>query len=382
MKKKGKKTYEKALNLYNNGYIDKAILVCEIGISRDLEDSNLLNLKGLLLYLKGDLEDAISLWKINKYNNEDEISKAYLKDIERDFHRRDLFKEAENLIRNLNIDSAIEFLTYCKESDYNSINVNNALAICYMKKGQYDECKRCLEKVFSLDKDNIEANSINKEIDELLNTSSNKNIIMKSIIVTAIICIIITSGILVKNRFQNNLNNNVGSNLEIAEKNENIAENNSQETLSSTDNIKEETGNIVEDKEEVDLEKNVLTEEEIRGNYIESTNLFDEEKYEDARDILKHTVIYSENSHLNDDIIFLLASTYEKLGDNNEAIKNFEKYISSYENGNYIEESYYKIALLYKDLNNDKSKYYAKELASKYSNSIYNNSNIKDILNN
>lgn len=382
MKKKGKKTYEKALNLYNNGYIDKAILVCEIGISRDLEDSNLLNLKGLLLYLKGDLEDAISLWKINKYNNEDEISKAYLKDIERDFHRRDLFKEAENLIRNLNIDSAIEFLTYCKESDYNSINVNNALAICYMKKGQYDECKRCLEKVFSLDKDNIEANSINKEIDELLNTSSNKNIIMKSIIVTAIICIIITSGILVKNRFQNNLNNNVGSNLEIAEKNENIAENNSQETLSSTDNIKEETGNIVEDKEEVDLEKNVLTEEEIRGNYIESTNLFDEEKYEDARDILKHTVIYSENSHLNDDIIFLLASTYEKLGDNNEAIKNFEKYISSYENGNYIEESYYKIALLYKDLNTEKSKYYAKELVYKHSNSIYNNSNIKDILNN
>ncbi|MDU3349883.1 MAG: tetratricopeptide repeat protein [Clostridium sp.] len=80
--------------------------------------------------------------------------------------------------------------------------------------------------------------------------------------------------------------------------------------------------------------------------------------------------------------MFLLASTYEKLGDNNEAIKNFEKYISSYENGNYIEESYYKIALLYRDLNKDKSKYYAKELISKYSNSIYNNTNIKDILNN
>ena len=110
--------------------------------------------------------------------------------------------------------------------------------------------------------------------------------------------------------------------------------------------------------------------------------MFAEENYDAAREILEDTVLYSENNHLNDDIIFLLASTYERLGMNDQAIKSFEKYISSYENGNYIEESYYKISLLYKDLNTDKSKYYAKELASKYSNSIYNNSNIDDILNN
>ncbi len=90
MKNNNKKEYKKALNLYNNGYIDKAIEICEIGISRSLEDSNLLNLKGLLLYLKGELEEAISLWKINKYHNDDEIAKAYLKDIEIDFNRRDV----------------------------------------------------------------------------------------------------------------------------------------------------------------------------------------------------------------------------------------------------------------------------------------------------
>ncbi|MCR1952138.1 MULTISPECIES: tetratricopeptide repeat protein [unclassified Clostridium] len=396
MRKKGIKTYEKALSLYNDGYIDKAILVCEVGISRDLQDSNLLNLKGLLLYLKGDLEDAISLWKINKYNNEDEISEAYLKDIERDFQRRDLFKDAEKLIEDLNIDAAIEVLMYCKESDYNSINVNNALAICYMRKGQYDDCKRCIEKVFSLDKGNILANSINKEIDEILNTNSNRNIGIKPILVTSIICIIIVSGILVKYKLQNNSKNNTESSFDIANKNESIVEENSGGILNSIDNSTEEISNEteevsnvmeeindgIEDKEEVDLEHNALTEEEIRENYIESTNLFAEENYDAARDILEDTVLYSENNHLNDDIIFLLASTYERLGMNDQAIKSFEKYISSYENGNYIEESYYKISLLYKDLNTDKSKYYAKELASKYSNSIYNNSNIDDILNN
>ena len=157
MKNNNKKEYKKALNLYNNGYIDKAIEICEIGISRSLEDSNLLNLKGLLLYLKGELEEAISLWKINKYHNDDEIAKAYLKDIEIDFNRRELFKESEELIRNLNIDEALQILMICKESDYNSINVNNALAICYMRKGEYVECQKCIDKVFSVDKYNIEA---------------------------------------------------------------------------------------------------------------------------------------------------------------------------------------------------------------------------------
>ena len=42
MKNNNKKEYKKALNLYNNGYIDKAIEICEIGISRSLEDSTYL----------------------------------------------------------------------------------------------------------------------------------------------------------------------------------------------------------------------------------------------------------------------------------------------------------------------------------------------------
>lgn len=378
MKNKDKREYEKALNLYNNGYIDKAIETCELGISRNLGDSNLLNLKGLLLYLKGDLEEAISLWKINKYHNNDDIAKAYLKDIQRDFNRRDLFKDAEELIRNLNIDEALEILKVCKESDFNSISVNNALSICYMKKAQYIECREYIDKVFLLDKYNIDAKSIKKEIDEILNIN-NKRIVVKSIILTAIIFIIITSGILIRGRFQGEYKNNTDDYLGIV--NENIAVNNLENSLITIDDNKEESNIKIENKDN-NSDKQTLDQDQIRENYIKATNLFDEENYDNARDILEQTVLYSEKNHLNDDITFLLASVNEKLGDNNEAIKYFEKYISVYENGNYIEESYYKVSLLYKDLNKEKSKYYAEELVNKFPNSIYNNTNIKDILNN
>lgn len=388
MKNNNKKEYKKALNLYNNGYIDKAIEICEIGISRSLEDSNLLNLKGLILYLKGELEEAISLWKINKYHNDDEIAKAYLKDIEIDFNRRELFKESEELIRNLNIDEALQILMICKESDYNSINVNNALAICYMRKGEYVECQKCIDKVFSVDKYNIEAKSIKKEIDEILNIKSNSSVVIKSIIITGVICIIITSGILIKGKLQNGFKDDAENNFEVVNKNgevdasESIDVSNLDTNSESINTSTKESSNDIDKKEDSNLNEHILNEDEIRENYMKATDSFDEEKYNDTKVILESTIIYAENSHLNDDIMFLLASTYEKLGDNNEAIKNFEKYISSYENGNYIEESYYKIALLYRDLNKDKSKYYAKELISKYSNSIYNNTNIIDILNN
>lgn len=378
MKNKDKREYEKALNLYNNGYIDKAIETCELGISRNLGDSNLLNLKGLLLYLKGDLEEAISLWKINKYHNNDDIAKAYLKDIQRDFNRRDLFKDAEELIRNLNIDEALEILKVCKESDFNSISVNNALSICYMKKAQYIECREYIDKVFLLDKYNIDAKSIKKEIDEILNIN-NKRIVVKSIILTAIIFIIITSGILIRGRFQGEYKNNTDDYLGIV--NENIAVNNLENSLITIDDNKEESNIKIENKDN-NSDKQTLDQDQIRENYIKATNLFDEENYDNARDILEQTVLYSEKNHLNDDITFLLASVNEKLGDNNEAIKYFEKYISVYENGNYIEESYYKVSLLYKGLNKEKSKYYAEELVNKFPNSIYNNTNIKDILNN
>lgn len=375
-KKENKKMYEKALSLYNQGYIDKAINLCEKGISRDLNNSNIVNLKGLLLYIKGNLKEAIALWKINKDYNNDEISKTYLKDIEKDFKREELYKQAEELINNLLIDEAIEMLLECSKSDFNLINVNNALAICYLRKGQYDNSLIVLKKVFDTDKNNIKAKEIEKDINNILNIKNKNNLLLKSIIlglVTVILIMSVRVTLLLKGRKNNGENSIItGENKE-----------QDKENVNSENKVQENINKDKEDynKEEVTKEEIIeLSNEKILENYEEGTSLFAKGKYKESKEILEYTLKPSAGNHLNDDILFLLASASEKNGDIEDSIKYFEEFILKYNNGNYIEESYYKIALLYKEKDIEKSKHYAKTLMIRFPNSIYNNNNIKKIL--
>lgn len=77
---KSNKLYLKALNKYQSGYIDQAIDICEESISINMKNSASINLKGLLYYLKGDIDSAKALWKLNYEVNDDEVSKNIYKD--------------------------------------------------------------------------------------------------------------------------------------------------------------------------------------------------------------------------------------------------------------------------------------------------------------
>ncbi|WP_300380356.1 tetratricopeptide repeat protein [Clostridium sp.] len=377
-KKKNKKIYEKALSLYNRGYIDESINLCEKGISKDLNNSNIVNLKGLLLYLKGNLKEAIALWKINKDYNNDVISKTYLKDIEKDFKREELYKESEELINKLLIDDAIEKLLECSKSDFNLININNALAICYLRKGQYENSLIALEKVFITDKNNINAKEIQKEVNDILNIKSKDNHLLKVmiLILVAVVSIMFIRFTIISKERKNNIENNITTN---ENKGTEINPNNKSE---DKENINGEDKENTKKEEKMKEELIELTSEEISKNYKEGTALFGKGKYKEAKEILEYTLKPSEGNYLNDDILFFLASSSEKAGDLEDSIKYFEEFILKYNNGNYIEESYYKISLLYKDKDKDieKSKYYAKELISRFPRSIYINKNIKEIL--
>ena len=62
-----------------------------------------------------------------------------------------------------------------------------------------------------------------------------------------------------------------------------------------------------------------------------------------------------------------------------EAIGYYEEYIAKYDE-TYIEEIYYKLALAYEDTDLNKSKEYAEHIKKEFSNSIYNNSKISQII--
>lgn len=358
------KGYEKALYLYNNGSIEKAIEICEKEISRDLSNSKVLNLKGLLLYLNGDLEDAIAIWKINKDYNDDEISSLYLKDVKDDFKKLELYKEAKGLIEDLSIGEALDILVKCSESDFNSINVNNALASCYLRRGDNDKVKEYLDKVFKLDRDNQEAKIINKKIDNIYRYKKGKEKIIKITLASIVIVTIITFALL---KGEDIINSKFKAN--------DIQVDNSY--VEDKEAINKE---IVEEKEEENELAKVLNNDEIKENYIRSTSYYQEGRYKEAKDLLEETISKSNANHLDDDIIFLLASSYEAIGSMNKAVGNYDKYILNYEDGSYIKEAYYRATLIYKDINIEKSKEYANKIIINYPNSIYNNNYVKEIM--
>lgn len=364
------KGYEKALYLYNNGRIEKAIKLCEKEISRDLANSKVLNLKGLLLYLKGDLEESIEIWKINKDYNDDEISSLYLKDVQNDFNKLKLYNKAKLLIDTLSIREALDLLEKCSESDFNYIKVKNALAICYFRKGDYEKAKEYLDKVFKLDRDNEEAKIINKKLDDIyINENKKKKIIkitLASLLILTIVIVALLKGEEIINlKFKTN---------------DIQAENNYIEDNGIVNNEFIEVEATKENEQRENEKTKVLNDDEIKENYIKATDYYEEDKYEDAKVLLEKTLNKSNTNHLDDDILFLLASSYEANGSKAKATENYDKYILNYNKGSYIQEAYYRAALLYKDIDINKSKEYANKIIINYPNSIYNNNYVKEIM--
>lgn len=368
MNKEMKNNYDKALKLYHEGELKKSLEICEVGISKNLKNNSLLNLKGLILYLKGDLEGAITVWKINRDFNEDEMSKTYIRDAENDEERKIKFEKAKILIKDLHINEAIEILNICRESDFNSIQVNNALALCEFRRGECDKSRAYIHKSLLINKRDTNALAIKKELDEFTEIKGNKRgvitLILLSIIVTLSVYTYMSKGKVDKLPETNNIVNN------------NTNENNFESNVNEAEDVQ------IPKENEIVIDEKVFTMEEIEKAYIDASTYFAEENYLESKVNLEKIVKQSAGNHLNNDILFLLGSTYEKLDDKNNSIKYFEEYISLYENGDYIEEVYYKLALQYESIDIEKSKEYANELIYNYPESIYNNTNIDSILEN
>lgn len=160
---KSGKIYVKAMNKYNDGYIDKALDLCKKSISLKRSNAAALNLKGILYYLKGDLENAKKMWEINYKRNNDKVSKKYLTDSIKDKKRLQLYVSALELIKKLKISEALNILKRCQDSDFNFINVNNNISLCYIKQGEYDKALQYINEVIKVDKKNAQA-IINKKI--------------------------------------------------------------------------------------------------------------------------------------------------------------------------------------------------------------------------
>ncbi|MDU5111638.1 MAG: tetratricopeptide repeat protein, partial [Clostridium sp.] len=231
----------------------------------------------------------------------------------------------------------------------------------------------------------VYAKEINKELNNALAIKDSS--LMKKIIPVALLIILsIFIAVFIKDKVSNKYNEDnikaedAQNNIEV---NNSHNENNSNQTNGENVNneeINNENREETSKKEDKGEEIEVLTEEKIKESYIKASSYYEDNKIEEAKVLLEKVLPSAEKSHLRDDIMFLLASTYENINDVDKAINYYDAYIEEYEDGSYIQEAYYRAALIYKDRNNEKSKTYALKLKNNYPNSIYNNSKIQEII--
>ena len=426
--------YNKAMNLYNSGHINKALEICEKILANDLSSSEILNLKGMMLYQKGLLKEAKIVWKLNYDINKDRMAEKYIKDSESDEKRLKLYKEAEYNLKNMNIDKAIALFRECAQSDFNSIKVNTGIGMCYIRKGDNFRAKEYIDKALQIDNEAVTANEVKKDLIKLgvyssENTASkNVLLVITSLFVIGAICM---GGYSIYSKVKaNNLAvQYVDDKLVDEEENLTTSEENSlksekNDDIEDKESLKEETENISEN----DLEKENISKEFNKDNILEFLNnkdldkLYDEidgvdkenlsaenlELYNNAVSVLKTDGVskfyeygvwhfnnkdynsakkeldkaykYSNENYLKEHIVFYKGSTASQLGHNNDALKLYKEYYSLYPKGAYIEGALYELALLTNTTNKDMGKQYAQELVNKFPNSVYVNDYIKEIL--
>ncbi len=429
-----KNIYSKAMDLYQGGDIDKALKVCEKGISRDLKNAPIINLKGLLLYIKGDLKGATSLWKVNKDLNNDSIAKKYLEDSKWDKEKEDLYKEAIKYLKELKISKAMDIFNICEESSFNSISVYNAITLGYLKKGDYYRAKEYVEKTLSIDRQNKVALENHKTLKKCGALKHNFPYEKVAALIFSII-ILVGLGWSIKTYIYPFGKGKVEQvyfsykNQKEARDQEKDDEIKKDQKL-ELDSTKDKSADINKTKEDEKIDEKIdenktfpheelktsLDNKDFNGIYSfvrtwnnkpltlnekklfvkGETLLIDEgvkyfyelgatylgkDNKEATNNFLK-AYDYSKESYLNPHIIYYLGTLYEKEGNVEEAIKYYDEYINLYTGEGYEDIVLYNMAIIYKDIDNKKSKDYAKKIDDKFQGSIYNNSKVKEILKN
>ena len=414
MDNKSRKIYNRVLDYREKGEINKALELCESILAENLREAEILNFKGLMLYEKGMLKDAVTVWKINVDLNNDSMASSYVKDAGYDQERMRIYKEAEQLLKKSDINNAIPLFLECAKSDFNSIKVNTGLAWCYQKKGDYYRAKEYVDKALKIDKNAVTANEIRRQLDEMdLYYGEKKSSKGKILISIALIAAIIAAvgGYTVMNK--NNENNSISkSNTEILNEE---SKNNSDPEMNEEDNS-EEVKEKLEDKFNKESLVSAINSSDYNSIYenirnVKSDELNDEEKllYDNAVSILKTNGVanfyeyglqyfnqqdyskaedqfnkayeYCEGNNLEPHIIFYRGSTASEQGNRDLTLQMYERYNDLYPSGPYTEGVLYELALLNFSHDLEKAKAYSDKLVNNYPQSIYINDRIMSIIN-
>ena len=417
--------YNIGVRYFNNGDLEKAIANLDLAISHDMKNSAALNLRGLIYYIKGQANKALSSWELNVKFNDNQIAKKHIEAFEEDKVHLYRYNNAVKVIKEGKIHVAIELLEKAADSDFNVLNVRNALAYCYIKEARYQEAKNCIEIVLEKDKNNKSAKEnieiLKKKSGMSVGTKFNKKVYIG---VACLVLVILAAGSSLTHNFKKapSKTDNLAS-IAITETKEDKTENTQAQEKEEVQEVQTtETEKVESSKEsntlnakalkdavdskdfvliaktlkdsnleglsELELDvvndaKELIKTDGIREIYKSGTSEFNAGNFGKAKDKFLMALDYSKDTYLDSHITYMLSATFEKLKDEDNAIKYYSKYEKTDygKEGSYREVVLYKLAILNKDKNKEESKKFARKLVNEYSDSMYNNDNIKAILN-
>lgn len=356
------------------------------------------------------------MWSINYKRNNDKVSKKYIKDSITDKEKLQLYVNALELIRKLNISGALEILKQCENSHFNFINVNNHISSCYIKQGEYDKALHYVNEVLKVDKKNTQAIINKKTLIEYGNLKREINY-KKIFIASASIFLTITILILVKEFMYKSSNLSIRGikvqttkaeenkeNTQVEKKTTNVNEEKAIENKpkeipkfpqeqfkeSIKSNNMEQIIGYVNKWKNADLEINdkllLAKGEEIIKNtgvvyfYEKGIYYINDKKFNEAQKYLLYALPYSKDNYLHEHIIYMLALSYKSISDFENAVKYYELTLKQFPSGSYTQEVIYNLILINKDIDIDKAKSYADKLVRQFPHSQYYNSIVKEIV--
>lgn len=374
------KRYNNALDLAEKNYITSACELIEKALEINPKDVDILNLRGLLKLLKCDFSRAFESFYTSMCYGNNEISRKYV-----DLLSSDEFKvflsRYNHSIRFINEDlnhESIQILNNIIDENPEFIEPYVILSLLYNKLGNIEKKDYYLLKLREIDKDNdiLDENIENKQEEKVIdkNTSPKKKNFLPYVIMG---CLVISMGAF----YLHSKNKIEDLNSELTKKDEKLdsvdkklyeANNKLDETNKELDKVK---------NEEVKVDKEIVVADEATL-YSDSLKLKKEGKTEEAIKILKNIASNGKSKKYISESIYQIAILSEKIGDNEEAIKYYKKYINTYtSNDQYYDDAFYQLGMLYYNmgrLEDAQSTFYG--LKSEDPNSMYNNSKVKEIL--
>lgn len=420
------KLYKKAMNYYCDGKLEKSLYFCDKVLELERGHSPTLNLKGLIYYVQGNLEQAKFFWKLSYKLNGDMVSKKYLDDTKKDEIDLYVFKQGVALLNEYKVREALNCFLKCQGSHFNSINLWAYLAKCYMQLGEYKRSINYINDILSLDIKNQEALHIKSQLIELgvyeerPKARNSKSLIL--VPMALLLMLLLGAGTykgygFVKNWLENkqrveadnigvqepeldNFQGNIDENEDNKEENKDEPHDDSKEvstfngeTLNTyiTSKNFEEIIKYVNQYKNDELSINnksliqgaidLIVEDGVESIYNDAMELIQDKKYNEAIEKLGLAYQYSSGTYLNEHILFMMASAYDGLKNIETANRYYEIYVEEYlKEGSYIQQCLYSLAINNNEIDKEKSKKYAELLVEHYSDSEFNNSIIKDIV--